>query len=229
MSTATIEEKTAQKSYAEYVSDWQRIDTTAGWAKGDLLAEMTADARYGDKSMEDLAKDTGTSRSTLFEYRKVALTFPEKSRRPDISFSVHSLLAAMDAADRDEILPALPQWITTRQFKKDMTARKREKTGDRNKKLEAAAESIATTVQNTPGITKEKVLESLAARGYFRADDKDSIRDAWSMAQRGGNFRVEGEKVYPPEPPVTIAAHGQGSAHSLRGAEDPCWQAGGCR
>lgn len=197
---------TAQKSYEDYVSEWSRIDTTAGWAKGDLLVEMTADARYGDKKMEDLAKDTGTSKSTLFDYRKVAVTFPEKSRRPDISFSVHSLLAALDAADREQILPGLAKHVSYRQAKKDIAAHNRKKTSVRNARITVAKDIITKAVTDAAnGITAKDILAILGTKGYITdnpANPDKSVIDAGFISAKDDaliRHHQDDGKYYPPE------------------------------
>ena len=101
------------RTYEQYRDEFNRIDGTANWAKGDLLNEMTADARYGDETMTRLSEDTDTPVSTLYALAQVAEKYPENSRRLEIPWSVYRELVSDPQCL--ELIAAWPDgmgWVT---------------------------------------------------------------------------------------------------------------------
>lgn len=93
-------------SYHDYVRAWQKIDSQSAWLKGDLAAAV--DTRYGEQTLQRYADDVGVKYDTLSEYRRVALAFPQMSRRLGISWSVHQALAAQ--TNRFELIASRDDW-----------------------------------------------------------------------------------------------------------------------
>lgn len=101
------------RTYEEYRDEYNRIDGTANWAKGDLLNDMLArHAEYGNSYMERLSEDADTPVSTLYAYAQVARTYPENSRRLEIPWSVYHVL--VNDPEATELIAAWPDskgWV----------------------------------------------------------------------------------------------------------------------
>jgi hypothetical protein len=95
-------ELTTRREYASYVDEWQRVDSAARWLKGDLLAELVTS--YGDGTLARFADEVETPLNTCQELRRVAEAYPEKSRRIELPWSVHQVLASQP--DRAELITA---------------------------------------------------------------------------------------------------------------------------
>jgi hypothetical protein len=199
--------KTTEKTYETYLSEWSRIDTTAGWAKGDLLVEMTADAKYGDGAMDALAKDTGTSKTTLYNYRDVARTFPRDSRRPEISWSVYVELLPLSEGDREKILNELqhklPVGKTVRAVRKMISQQKAASTRARNQRAEKIGNFITNEVNAAGGLSNAELMKKLEAHGYLADDsDKPLISNQIGFQVQQGRIRKDGDRLSPPKPEV---------------------------
>jgi hypothetical protein len=92
-------------AYEDLVRTWRDVENFGQWVKGDLaLLIMT---KYGDQTLKKFATDVDVTLATLESYRTVAAAWPQKSRRLDIPWSVHQVLASQP--DREELL-ANPAW-----------------------------------------------------------------------------------------------------------------------
>lgn len=66
------------ESLVDYARSYSEDLDNARWILGDCA--NTINTRYGDRTMDELAKDIGQHRSTLYQYAKVANFYPEDIR-----------------------------------------------------------------------------------------------------------------------------------------------------
>jgi hypothetical protein len=129
------------KSLEDLAAIWRSADSV-NWLKGDIAREV--ETHYGDGDLEKFAELVGESLSTIESYRTVATAYPdEKSRRLDISWSVHQVFASQD--DRAALIAG---WTGTvreaRKLVKDRKAAETETetdTGDNETETDTAAET----------------------------------------------------------------------------------------
>jgi hypothetical protein len=103
---AAAEVLTPLESYADHVAAWRELDSRVAWVKGDIAASVQT--KYGERRLHLFAHTVNENYSTVQEHRRVALAYPQKSRRLDISWSVHQVLAAQP--DRLRLLRSRDDW-----------------------------------------------------------------------------------------------------------------------
>jgi hypothetical protein len=94
------------KTLDELAELWCRADTEINWYRGDIA--LAVQVTYGGGELAEFAQRVRVATGTLEEYRRVAAAWPGKSRRIDISWSVHQILATQD--DRAELLASRETW-----------------------------------------------------------------------------------------------------------------------
>lgn len=118
---ATAESSSA--SWREHVTSGREVMarlSACKWELGDLALAVAT--RYGEASLSRYAAEIGVDPGTLMSYRTVAAAYPEKSRRPENSWSAHQALAAQP--DRADLL-ASRNW-TLAQARELAAARRRD-------------------------------------------------------------------------------------------------------
>lgn len=103
-----------QFNWAEYATDtslllptglpretWEQVGESLRRIEHSVMFWIADWAAYGERSYGELAAQTGVSPDTVLEAVRVGNRFPPERRRPDLSFSHHQAVAAMepDAAD----------------------------------------------------------------------------------------------------------------------------------
>jgi hypothetical protein len=88
----------SEDAVGDLLRGYARLGRFTQWVLGDIAAHVGI--QYGDGRLREHAKEAGIEYNTLIEYRRVSQAYGEKSRRLDISWSVHQVFAA----ERDRLV-----------------------------------------------------------------------------------------------------------------------------
>ncbi|MCC3769627.1 DUF6192 family protein [Streptomyces sp. UNOC14_S4] len=115
--TSPFPQRFTDRQWAHYVKQGKGLveeETQIQFRLGDLTLKMVPSQRPGDSSqrgvfpvLDRFADEIGINVHTLIDYRHVAVKWPPEHRAPDVSWSIHRALDALD--DRFELISNPPR------------------------------------------------------------------------------------------------------------------------
>lgn len=85
------------KTYEDHLEAWIHVSESVEcrkWALGAIAASL--EKKHGDGAMKQLSKDTGTSKTRVYEYAKTYRAFQNSQRSERLSFHHHTVAAEAD-------------------------------------------------------------------------------------------------------------------------------------
>ena len=164
-------------SQEDCVTVWQELDVKGQslyWARGDLL--NTIGAKWGDKAIENFAKEVKKAPSLLRKYRQTAKAFPVDKRFHHLTFWHH--YEVRDQADPEGVLKMAEEngW-TVRQIHSFVQGQK--------------VKDVLQELQDKGGRLIDKVKDYFAHQP-FDADQRETMLNVADMVKDAvDDFRAE--------------------------------------
>lgn len=203
---------TTTRTYEDLVAEWHRVEGTANWIKGDLAAEVIT--VHGAGKLQEFAAEVETPFNTVEELRRVAVAFPENSRRLDIPWSVHQALASLD--DRAELITG---WTGTVAEARQLVKSRYDQDDDEEEVLKPTRTRVRTREGNATAKAK-KIAALLAQPGV--AEEVARSVDAWSAVEHAR------ELIEPEDPGEDGAGEEEDQEHPASGIAIT-WACASCR
>jgi hypothetical protein len=121
---AVLPEGLSEREWQAIADRVTRIGTALQWVIGDLVAYNGRSWAYGAKTR--LAQDLGMNPKTVRNLASICRRVPPERRRPELSFSHHAAVAALDAEQqRVRLTNAAVLGMSTRELRRELPNERR--------------------------------------------------------------------------------------------------------